>query len=125
MTESSFYHRLTLHYAAQAIARRRSIVWEAKFTRSNRIRFDALDTHQEIALLESETSHGYKIRDAGVFKKPYDGYAIYNALALVVLIYNTEVFEMPIRTFIEEKYTSKEKSLTRERCLSLGTLVSL
>jgi hypothetical protein len=124
MLEKDYYSKLTKHYESHAVEIQRSIVWEAKRTRTHRLPFNSLEVHQETNLLDAETSHGYKISDSGPAPKPYDGYAVYGALSVVVVIYYlpraTEIYEIPIRTFIQEKYTSKDKSLTKARASQIG-----
>ncbi len=126
MTEASYYAKLTKYYLKTA---RNSIAWEAKFTRSNRIRFDALADHQEEKLLESERAYGEKIADSGLIKKPFDGWVLYKASSFFIAIYftpnHTEIYEIPIRTFIKEKYVSSEKSLSKKRAKEIGKLIEI
>lgn len=126
MKESSYYPAILRHYETTSTT---SVAWEAKFTRTNRIPFKALAEHQERYLLKATVVHGNKLPDVGVMQKPYDGYLLVGARAVVIAIYyapcSTEVYEIPIRAWIEEAYTSKEKSLTKERARSLGTRIFL
>lgn len=126
MRESSYYPAIIRYYEKNT---RVSVAFEAKFTRTNRLSFDALAPHQEQYLLKATVVHGWKLPDSGIGIKPYDGYVLYGARAVMIAIYYkpraTEVYEIPIRTFIEEKYVSKEKSLTREKAAAIGTRLSL
>ncbi len=126
MKESSYYAAITNHYVKNTFV---TVAWEAKFTRTDRLSFDALAVHQEYALLEATKVHGFKIPDSGIGQKPYDGFVLYNALAVVIAIYykpkEVEVYEINIRDFVSEKYTSKEKSLTKKRAAEIGTRLFL
>lgn len=121
MTESSYYADLTKYYEKTAT---NSIAWEAKFSRTHRIPFSDLAAHQEAWLLKFEDVGGYKISDNGVGQKPCDGFVLYRATSLFIAIYflprETEIYELPIRIFVQEKYTSKEKSLTKQRASMIG-----
>lgn len=122
MKESSYYPAIIKYYERTATI---SVAWEAKFTRTDRLPFSALAKHQEHFLLKATAAHGFKIPDNGIGTKPYDGYILYSAKAVVIAIYYipraTEIYEIPIRAWIEEAYTSKEKSLTKRRASELGT----
>jgi hypothetical protein len=124
MTESSYYSDITKYYEANAV---NSIAWEAKFTRSNRISFSALAPHQERFVLQSEEVFGHKLPDTGIGQKPFDGFVLKNATGLFIAIYflphETEIYEIPIRVFVTEKYTSSEKSLSKERARAIGTRI--
>lgn len=124
MTEKSYYSKLTKYYIAYSKNIQRSISWEAKFSRSNRISFTALQPHQEEKLLLSQSAYGEKIADAGIMRKPFDGWVLFNAEAYFIAIYflprETEIYEINIRNFVDEKYGSDEKSLTKERSAQIG-----
>lgn len=126
MKERDYYARITAYYERTAT---NSIAWEAKITKSGRLPFAALASHQEEKLLKAEKVHGEKIPDVGLSKKSFDGFVLYQATSVVVLIYylksSTDIFEIPIRAFVNEKYTSKEKSLTKERARTIGTRIYL
>lgn len=126
MTEKSFYPAIGKHYTKTATM---TTPWEAKFTRSNYINFNALPPHQEEKLLQSERSLNYKIPDAGIGQKPFDGICMVKARPVFVAIYykprETEVYEIPIRTFLKEKYQSGKKSLSLERAREIGNLLEL
>lgn len=126
MTESSYYADLTKYYEKTAT---NSVAWEAKFSRNHRIPFTSLATHQEAWLLKFEEVGGYKIPDNGIGQKPCDGFVLYRATSLFIAIYflprATEIYEIPIRVFVNEKYTSEEKSLTKERAATIGSRIYL
>jgi len=129
VTEKSYYTDLTKYYLEESLKLQRSITWEAKFTRTNYLNFNCLPAHQEEFLLESERAYGYKIPDTGIAKKPFDGLVVFNAHSVFIAIYflprHTEIYEMPIRTFLQEKYKSGKKSLTKERAAEVGKLIFL
>ena len=124
MTEKSYYADLTKYYIEYAKEIEKSIAWEAKFTRTNRLNFKCLAEHQEEKLLKSEMAYGEKIADAGLMKKPFDGWVLYKARSFFIAIYflprHTEVYEINIRDFLKEKYAGKEKSLSKERAGEIG-----
>jgi penicillin-binding protein-related factor A (putative recombinase) len=124
MTESSYYADITHYYKKHATC---SIAWEAKFSRTHRIPFSDLPPHQEKFLLQAEETYGFKIPDNGIGQKPFDGFVLHHAKAVFIAIYfiprQTEVYEIPIRVFLNEKYTSKEKSLTKEKARLIGTRI--
>lgn len=126
MIEKSYYASITKYYLRTAPD---TVVWEAKFTRGNTLNFNCLPPHQEEALLQSERAFGYKIPDAGLAKKPFDGFVVVRGTVLFIAIYflprATEIYEMPIRTFLKEKYESGKKSLTKERAKEIGKLINL
>ena len=126
MLEKSYYSAITKYYERTATC---SIAWEAKFTRTERIAFSSLAAHQEANLLKAEQVFGHKLPDSGIGQKPWDGFVLYRAKAVFIAIYYspraTEVYEIGIRDFVNEKYTSTEKSLTKERAHSLGTRLLL
>lgn len=126
MTESSYYADLTKYYEKTAT---NSIAWEAKFSRNHRIPFSDLPPHQEEYLLQAEEAYGFKIPDSGVGQKPFDGFTLYRAKSFFIAIYflprKTEIYEIPIRVFVNEKYTSKEKSLSKERACIIGKRIIL
>lgn len=129
MTEKSYYSKLTHYYTDHAKKIQRSISWEAKFTRSNRINFDALMPHQEEKLFRSTRVYGEKIADAGIMRKPFDGWVLFNAESYFIAIYflprETEIYEISIRNFVDEKYQSSEKSLTKQRASEIGKRIFL
>jgi len=128
MIESSYYAKIGKYYEARALKLERSFTWEPKFTRTDSIPFSCLPHHQEEKLLKSERVHSYKIPDTpNGGKKPYDGYTIFDAIPVVVIIYyiprKTEVYEIHIRDFIDESEFSARKSLTKERASEIGELI--
>ena len=126
MTESSYYGDITRYYLENAT---NNIAWEAKFSRTKYINFSCLPAHQEEKLLEAERVYGLKIPDAGIMRKPFDGFVLYKATSLFIAIYYlprlTEVYEIPIRSFLKEKYESGKKSLSKERAAEIGKLIYL
>lgn len=126
MTESSYYPALTKYYTRTAT---NNVAWESKLSKTSRISFSALAPHQEDALLKAERIYGEKIADVGVLKKGFDGFILYKATSLFIAIYflprATEVYEIPIRSFLKEKYESGEKSLTKQRASEIGKLIKL
>ncbi len=119
MTEKSYYAAITSYYVRTA---RETVFWEAKFVRTDRLSFAALAAHQEVNLLKEVL--GYKIPDNGIGQKPADGFVLYRPKSVVIAIYYkpgaTEIYEIGIRAFVEEKYSSKEKSLTKEKAATIG-----
>ena len=126
MVEKSYYAPITKYYTATAT---NNIAWEAKFTRTGRIPFTCLAPHQEERLLEAERVLGGKIPDVGMSKKWFDGLVLYKATALFIAIYYapraTEIYEIPIRKFLKEKYYNKEKSLSKSRASEIGKRIYL
>lgn len=122
MTEKSYYSLISRYYTKNA---RNTIVWEAKFTRTNYILFSSLKAHQEEKLLEAERVLAHKEPDVGIAKKNFDGYVLFNATALFIAIYykpkGTVIYEIPIRSFLKEKYTSNLPSLTIEQAKKIST----
>lgn len=129
MTEKSYYADLTKLYVARSLELKRTIVWEAKFTRSGRISYKALAPHQELSLLQAERAYGLKLADVGRAKKPFDGLALYSALPIYVAIYYREkksfLYEINFRDYIKERYSSKEKSLSEQRACVIGKVIKL
>lgn len=121
MTEKSYYPDIGRYYEKHAT---NTTTWEAKFTRTNYINFKALAAHQEQRLIQSERSYSYKIPDAGIAQKPFDGVTVVRATPMFIAIYykprETELYEIPIRAFLKEKYESGEKSLSLERAREIG-----
>ena len=126
MVEKDYYSRITAYYERTAT---NSIAWEAKITKSGRLPFRALAAHQEEKLLKAERVHGEKIPDVGLARKSFDGFVLHQSSSLMVLIYysekQTEIFEIGIRAFVNEKYSSKEKSLSKMRAAEIGTRIYL
>lgn len=129
MVEKDYYAKITKYYIQEALRIKNNISWEAKITKTNRIPFSCLMDHQEESLLASERVLGEKIEDSGIRRKPFDGFVLYKATALFIAIYflprQTEIYEIPIRSFLEEKYKSGNKSLTKERASEIGKLIHL
>ena len=124
MTEKSYYTPLSAYYLKEAKRIKQTIVWEAKFTHTDRLSFKCLAPHQEDWLLRAETGASFKIPDEGRGQKPFDGTVWYRAKALFVAIYYkpraTEIYEIPIRVFLKEKYESGDKSLTATKAKEIS-----
>lgn len=129
MTEKSYYTKLTKFYRSRALATGRTIVWEAKFTRTNVISFKALAPHQELSMLEAERAYGLKLADVGRAKKPFDGLALYDAKPVFVAIYFREkkstLYEIDLRRFIELRQYTKKKSLTQADAAVIGVEIHI
>jgi hypothetical protein len=126
MKEKNYYPDISRYYRKHAT---NCIAWESKLSKTDRISFTALAPHQEDALLQAERVYGEKIADVGILKKGFDGFILYKATSLFIGIYfkpsQTEIYEIPIRSFLNEKYTSKEKSLTKKRASEIGRLIHI
>ena len=126
MTEKSFYPAIGKYYTKHATT---TTLWEAKFSRTNYINFKCLLPHQEEKLLQTERAFSYKIPDAGIAQKPFDGITVVKGSPIFIAIYykpgKTEAYEMPIRAFLKEKYESGEKSLSIERAREIGRLIDI
>ena len=126
MKESGYYARLVAYYIATASI---SMAVEAKITKTHRLPFACLAPHQERRLLEAEETLAYKISDSGLGQKPCDIVVIHKGRGVVVAVYyvphETELYEIDIRDWITEAYTSKEKSLTKARAAEIGTRIFL
>lgn len=129
MRELDYYGRITNYYLLASQALGKSITWEAKLTKGKSLPFSDLKPHQEQKLLESERAYGAKIPDIGLSQKPFDGYVIWHAFAVVVVIFyeprNERVYEISIRNFIEERELGLRKSLTEERAEIIGRKIPL
>lgn len=127
MKEKDYYTKLGHFYTKRALEMKRTIVWEAKITKTARLSYRSLAPHQEEKLLESERAFNHKIPDVGNLKKPFDGVAIYGAYSVVVVIYykpkNTKLYEIPIRSFIALRENSPDKSLAEWEASSIGTFI--
>lgn len=126
MRESSYYKDIGKYYESKK-EEQTTIVWEVKFTRGNTFLFNKLPKHQEEWLLRAERKASWKIPDVGAMQKPFDGMTFIKAKAMFVIVYyrkgKTEIYDMPIRVFLKEKYESGQKSLTIERAREIGSLV--
>ena len=121
MTEKSYYAKIAQYYESKA---EETTAWEVKFTRTKYINFKCLAPHQEEKLLQSERTLSYKIPDSGINQKPFDGVTIVKGRPVFVAIYysprDAKVYEIPIRLFLKEKYTSGNKSLKEDRAMEIG-----
>lgn len=130
MRESSYYADLGRYYAKRALAIKNNIAWEAKITKTNTLLFTALAVHQERDLLKAKRGAlAHKIADNGRLKKPCDGLVLYKALSVVVAIFwkpgEEEIYEIDIWDWVNEAYSSEEKSITRERAAKIGKRIYL
>lgn len=121
MKESSYYQKLGIYYLHNTTHE----AIEVKITKTNRLPFSSVPDHQEHALAQPWY---YKIPDVGRAKKPLDIVFKRNHAPLVVVYYKprgTTIVEIPIRTFLAEKYCSQEKSLTLARACEIGTIIHI
>lgn len=129
MTEKSYYAKINKHYLSHSKEYNNNIVWEAKFTRTSRIAYRALANHQEESLVKAQRAYAIKLADVGLALKPFDGGMFYKASGFFIAIYftyrKTIVVEIPIDNFLHEKYSSKEKSLTKQRALEIGKVIPI
>ena len=128
MTEKDYYAKINRYYVAHIEEYQNNIVWEAKFSRTKRIAYRSLALHQEASLLQAERYFAHKLADVGIALKPFDGFVLYKATVFFIAIYfseKTEIYEIPIRLLLREKYLSGEKSLTKERAKEIGKLIKL
>lgn len=90
---------------------------EIKQTRSNRLRFDAVQEHQLEALNAARSYIGllYKAPDDSRGVKPFDMFFLRNAGAFIVIKYPGQFSVIGYDAFMAEKAKSKEKSLTKEK----------
>jgi penicillin-binding protein-related factor A (putative recombinase) len=128
MDEKDYYGNITAYYTAHNDGR--SIAWEAKITKKDSILYTALKPHQEEKLLKAERAYGEKIADVGYAQKPFDGWVLVGAKAVVIVIFYKErktiVVEIPIRAWVDECYDNGgRKSLTKERALEIGTVIHI
>lgn len=94
---------------------------EVKLARQKSLPFAALAEHQEHALtLVTGDGMAFKIPDCG-FTNPFDGFVLKNEMAYVAVIFHPHTYFIPIWRWVEERDTSKRKSLTEERAAILTT----
>ena len=112
--------------------------WELKIVKLKSMPFDAVKEHQVKALLDARFCGLYhKINDApwgGKMRfttpKPFDCFNIAEAEAYVVIWFyhprqKKEMIWIDINDFVDEKDTSKRKSLTEERAKEIGMTYDL
>lgn len=94
-------------------------VFELKLTKTGRLPFDRLATHQEQALLRAESTEGvaHKISDMSADKKPFDCFRIANTPAYVVILFYTPrkpkiLYFIRIKDFLALRARSSMKSMT-------------
>ncbi len=129
MVEKDYYPSAVKYYTQKSIELNMSFAVELKITKDHLLPFNCLAIHQEEKLLQAERAYGHKIADVGRLKKPFDIIVLRKAKAVIVAIYykpgKSEIFEIGIRDFVNEKYTSKNKSLHINRAREIGKLIKL
>lgn len=105
-----------------------TFVFEAKHTRGF-ITFECkeLKEHQYYSLLRSNSPSlpfVYKIPDDGQSYKPFDGFAVSNVPAFIVICYPTEFVMIPVRSWPLDKKTlsNDEARKIAERVVPLSEL---
>jgi len=99
--------------------------WEVKRTTNNSLPFKSFAQHQIDSLLKAKRSRlNVKIRDAGVFKKPFDGLTLEKTPAWCVCCYpegkGYTAYAIDIEVWYLERRTCGRKSMTKERASQLG-----
>lgn len=121
MKEKDYYAPIKKYYTQHAIS---SMAVEAKITKTNNLNFNCLMLHQEEGLLNAERCLAFKEADVGPARKNFDITVLYKATSVLIAIYyiphKTEIYEIPIRSFLKEKYESNKKSLSKERAREIG-----
>ena len=105
----------------RAQKRMKSAVFELKQTMKDSIPFNALEEHQENALLAASGKEGvlYKIPDDSRSVKPFD-YGFHRRVpAYIVIKYPQGFVIIPVRDFIAERERSDRRSLTWDRAKEL------
>lgn len=94
--------------------------YELKQTKTNTFLFSALEDAQITYLLRIKGSKGELVRVQGLKGEP-DYIYLRRSSAWVVIKYPRSFHVIDIETFLEEKKTSKHKSLTAARATELST----
>lgn len=111
-----------------------SEAYELKICKSTSLPFNSLKEHQIEALMGVEKGFYHKLTDPPIFyggkmrfnvPRPFDCMFLKKIIGFVVLWYyksrKTKVFiKIPIRQFLQERDSSKRKSLTELRALEIG-----
>lgn len=116
MQESDYYAKIGKHYLEHSDYDG----IELKITKTNTFNLSHVPPHQEEKLLHSWY---HKIADNGKAQKPLDIVFKRKEGVLVIIYYvprASEIYEIPIRVFIEEKYVRKAKSITKQRAQEIG-----
>lgn len=93
---------------------------EVKLARGKSLPFTALAEHQEHALtLVTGNGMGFKIPDCG-YQNPFDFFILKNQIAYVAVIFHPRIYFIPIWRWVEERNSSKRKSLTEDRAIHLS-----
>lgn len=97
--------------------------YELKQTTINYINFNALQEHQENALLAATTNSGilYKAPDDSRGVKPFDFFFLSRSPAFVVVKFPQGFEGISIESWIQERATSNRKSLTYERAKAISS----
>lgn len=108
------------HWAKEVY--KKNAVFELKQTTGSSIPFDALQPHQELALLAvNDSTFVWKIPDLG-YQNPFDSFCLTKLPAYVVLCFPESIELIPIQGFILERERSKRKSITYERAKAISTI---
>ena len=101
--------------------------WEVKRTTTNALPFAAFATHQIESLFRTKLQRlNVKIRDAGVFKKPFDGLTLEKSPAWCICCYPDKnrkgymAYAIDIEMWFKERHTCGRKSITKERADEIG-----
>lgn len=100
-----------------------SAIFELKHTRGkDYLPFSAVEEHQINALMAASTSGLiYKISDESQGYKPFDCFALRKCDAYIAIKYPSFFVLITIKSFMEEKKRSNEKSLSDWRASSIAT----
>ncbi len=99
--------------------------FELKQTTTNSIPFSDVQEHQLEALMAVQINKSgllYKIPDDSRGVKPFDYVYLKNALAFVVIKYPTCFVLIEPQKFLNERDSSKRKSLTSERAKAISSI---
>lgn len=117
-----------------------SEVYELKICKGSSLPFSALQKHQELALVNAETTGLFhKLTDPPIFyggktrfnaPRPFDCMALVQVKAFVVIWFYKPrakkiAIKIPIQNFITEREQSSRKSLTEARAHAIGELIML
>lgn len=99
-----------------------SAAFELKQTPGLSLPFNALQEHQEYALVAAKTKGIlYKAPDDSRGVKPFDYFYIKSGLAFVVIQYKVGAVAIDIDKFVAERERSLRKSLTYSRATEIAT----
>jgi len=102
-----------------------SAAFELKQTTTDSLPFSDVKDHQLDALLAVRSRHGllYKAPDDSLSTKPFDYFYLKNTASFIVIKYPKCFVVISVLAFIEEKKTSKRKSLTSKRAKEIGIII--